>query len=95
MAMDETALIAILEVIERTGDCADDHSTAVLMARGWIVESKGRLVVTRSGRLALRVAGRINGDPDERDPCPMGCGGTTEDVYGGPCAACWRVTDGQ
>jgi hypothetical protein len=21
--------------------------------------------------------------------CPMGCGRTTEDVYGGPCKACW------
>lgn len=24
------------------------------------------------------------------DWCPNGCGGTTEDPYGGPCAACWR-----
>lgn len=24
------------------------------------------------------------------DPCPMGCGRTTEDVYGGPCKACWE-----
>jgi hypothetical protein len=23
------------------------------------------------------------------EPCPMGCGRTTEDVYGGPCKACW------
>jgi hypothetical protein len=22
--------------------------------------------------------------------CPQGCGGTTEDPYGGPCKACWR-----
>lgn len=21
--------------------------------------------------------------------CPQGCGGTTEDPYGGPCKACW------
>jgi hypothetical protein len=21
--------------------------------------------------------------------CPQGCGGITEDVYGGPCKACW------
>jgi hypothetical protein len=23
------------------------------------------------------------------DACPMGCGGVTEDVYGGPCQSCW------
>ncbi|GAA4934009.1 hypothetical protein HD597_010077 [Nonomuraea thailandensis] len=23
------------------------------------------------------------------DPCPQGCGRTTEDPYGGPCNACW------
>lgn len=22
-------------------------------------------------------------------PCPMGCGGLTEDVAGGPCESCW------
>lgn len=27
-----------------------------------------------------------------RDPCPMGCGGKTEDPYGGPCKACWAST---
>jgi hypothetical protein len=21
--------------------------------------------------------------------CPQGCGGITEDPYGGPCTACW------
>lgn len=21
--------------------------------------------------------------------CPNGCGGVTEDLYGGPCKACW------
>jgi hypothetical protein len=26
-------------------------------------------------------------------PCPEGCGGLTEDPYGGPCAACWRRID--
>ncbi|MGI5286626.1 hypothetical protein ACQEVF_25260 [Nonomuraea polychroma] len=40
---------------------------------------------------ALRIA---SGDvPDEVlaeiDLCPMGCGRTTEDPYGGPCKACW------
>lgn len=24
--------------------------------------------------------------------CPMGCGRTTEDAYGGPCKACWDAT---
>jgi hypothetical protein len=24
-------------------------------------------------------------------PCPEACGGLTEDPYGGPCKACWRV----
>lgn len=23
--------------------------------------------------------------------CPEGCGGLTEDPYGGPCKACWRA----
>ena len=23
------------------------------------------------------------------DFCPNGCGGVTEDPYGGPCQACW------
>lgn len=25
--------------------------------------------------------------------CPQGCGGATEDPYGGPCKACWRKVD--
>jgi len=25
--------------------------------------------------------------------CPEGCGGLTEDVYGGPCKACWAAVD--
>jgi hypothetical protein len=25
--------------------------------------------------------------------CPQGCGGITEDVYGGPCKACWAKVD--
>lgn len=25
--------------------------------------------------------------------CPEGCGGVTEDPYGGPCKACWRAVD--
>ena len=25
--------------------------------------------------------------------CPEGCGGITEDVYGGPCKACWARVD--
>jgi hypothetical protein len=34
-------------------------------------------------------------DEDELDqlpeymPCPMGCGRTTDDPYGGPCTDCW------
>lgn len=27
--------------------------------------------------------------PDGAQPCPQGCGGLTEDPYGGPCRACW------
>ena len=23
------------------------------------------------------------------EPCPMGCGGLTDDPYGGPCRTCW------
>lgn len=30
-------------------------------------------------------------DYDEPEPCPMGCGRTTEDVAGGPCYACWDL----
>lgn len=35
--------------------------------------------------------------PDDAWPCPMGCGGLTEDPYGGPCRACWDAvpTPGQ
>ncbi len=29
-------------------------------------------------------------DETREDACPMGCGATTEDVYGGPCTACWK-----
>ena len=29
-------------------------------------------------------------DYDEPEPCPMGCGRTTENVAGGPCYACWE-----
>jgi predicted NAD/FAD-binding protein len=25
--------------------------------------------------------------------CPEGCGGITEDVYGGPCKDCWAEVD--
>lgn len=28
-------------------------------------------------------------ESEEREACPMGCGGVTEDVYGGPCYDCW------
>ena len=27
------------------------------------------------------------------DFCPEGCGGVTEDPYGGPCRACWARVD--
>lgn len=26
---------------------------------------------------------------DTPEPCPMGCGRTTDDVAGGPCSTCW------
>jgi hypothetical protein len=28
------------------------------------------------------------------DPCPMACGGLTEDAAGGPCKACWAKVPG-
>lgn len=28
------------------------------------------------------------------DPCPMACGGFTEDAAGGPCKACWDKVPG-
>ena len=33
--------------------------------------------------------------PEDSDltPCPMGCGGFTEDVAGGPCNKCWKEVD--
>lgn len=33
--------------------------------------------------------------PDDSDAalCPEGCGGFTDDPYGGPCMACWREVD--
>ena len=35
------------------------------------------------------------GGPDDEVPnfCPEGCGGLTEDPYGGPCKACWAKVD--
>jgi hypothetical protein len=27
--------------------------------------------------------------------CPQGCGGFTEDPYGGPCKVCWREVERQ
>lgn len=27
------------------------------------------------------------------DPCPQGCGGLTDDPYGGPCSSCWAELD--
>ncbi len=27
-------------------------------------------------------------EDNEFDPCPMGCGRMTDDVYGGPCSDC-------
>lgn len=32
-------------------------------------------------------------EEEEFDMCPMGCGRTTEDPYGGPCTACWDRVD--
>lgn len=29
------------------------------------------------------------------EPCPMGCGGNTDDPYGGPCQACWDETSAE
>lgn len=26
---------------------------------------------------------------DDVEPCPMGCGGLTDDPAGGPCESCW------
>lgn len=31
----------------------------------------------------------VEDDYDGPEPCPMGCGGLTDDVYGGPCSRCW------
>jgi hypothetical protein len=32
-----------------------------------------------------------DGEPDPTpEMCPMCCGRTTEDVYGGPCQTCWN-----
>lgn len=42
----------------------------------------------------LRYEDRHPEEPDDTpELCPMGCGRTTEDVYGGPCKACWALTD--
>lgn len=27
------------------------------------------------------------------EPCPMGCGRTTDDAYGGPCERCWDLAE--
>ena len=33
--------------------------------------------------------------PEDSDfwPCPMGCGGGTDDEGGGPCRNCWNALD--
>lgn len=28
--------------------------------------------------------------PPDAQPCPMACGGLTDDPYGGPCTRCWN-----
>lgn len=73
-----------------SADCADGHRVA------------GPAFIT--GPASSRVLAAMSapppraGDPDEadllaaHDPCPMGCGRTTEDPYGGPCEACWEAT---
>lgn len=33
------------------------------------------------------------GTGDVPNFCPEGCGGVTEDRYGGPCKACWAAVD--
>lgn len=52
---------------------------------------------TREGKQRIRQARRyygedvLTGKPLDHDPCPMGCGRTTEDPYGGPCRECWKT----
>lgn len=36
-----------------------------------------------------RFAYETDDEDDPLDFCPMGCGGRTEDPYGGPCKKCW------
>lgn len=31
-------------------------------------------------------------DYDGPEPCPYACGNLTDDIYGGPCSACWDAT---
>jgi hypothetical protein len=46
--------------------------------------------------LCGKASSRISDDPwgeeydDGPEPCPMGCGRTTDDVTGGPCSTCWQ-----
>lgn len=35
------------------------------------------------------------GTGDVPNFCPEGCGGITEDVYGGPCKTCWAEVDAE
>lgn len=40
-------------------------------------------------------ASMVDEEPTTFDPCPHGCGRTTEDPYGGPCKACWDALDAE
>lgn len=50
----DLALRPILEVIHRTGECADTDAIRRAMAFGYVVERNGRLVLTDAGRRMLR-----------------------------------------
>ena len=70
----------VIEVEARTVGEANDRVHAVLEARADEVE--------------CWVAGVKMMGPAPLDAlpelCPMGCGRTTEDTAGGPCAKCWE-----
>lgn len=55
----------------------------------WAAETPEDMAELKEHALAI-ARGEVPPDVlDEIDLCPQGCGGRTEDPYGGPCKACW------
>jgi hypothetical protein len=64
------------------------------LAITWEAETPEEMAELKEQALAI-VCGEVSDEVlDGIDLCPMGCGRTTEDPYGGPCRACWDAAPG-